>query len=156
MSLSLLELKAPPPIIFAISLLMAGLLNYFFPSAKLEKTTLIWILSGGCFLASGLIGLTSLAAFFRASTTVNPLKVKSATVLVDSGLYAFSRNPMYLALALLLLSICFYLANPFSLFGVLFFVVYITYFQIIPEERALLEIFGEKYRCYHKRVRRWL
>lgn len=156
MNFSLLELKAPPPIIFAVSLLMAGLLNYFFPSARFAKTTLIWILCGGCFLASGLIGLTSLVAFFKVRTTVNPVDVKSATVLVDSGLYAFSRNPMYLALALLLLSICFYLANPFSLFGVLFFVVYITYFQIIPEERALLSIFGEKYRRYCKRVRRWL
>ncbi|MBK5145318.1 isoprenylcysteine carboxylmethyltransferase family protein [Budviciaceae bacterium BWR-B9] len=155
MRCSALELRFPPPIIFAVSLLLIGLINWWFPSFR-TASTLMSVVSGICFLASGIIGLSSLAMFYRQKTTVNPVKVNSATTLVDSGLYAFSRNPMYLALALLLLSICLWLGNLLSLAGVVLFIGFITRFQIIPEERALAEIFGENYQRYCQRVRRWL
>lgn len=155
MKYSALELRFPPPIIFVISLLIIGLINWCFPSFRMESA-LILVLSGFCFLASGIIGLSSLAMFYRQKTTVNPINVSSATTLVDTGLYAFSRNPMYLALALLLLSICFWLGNLLGLTGVILFIAFITRFQIIPEERALSEIFGENYQRYCQRVRRWL
>ncbi|WP_201346163.1 methyltransferase family protein [Pragia fontium] len=155
MSLSYLELRIPPPIIFMISLLLIALLNWLLP-VNFPQTTLFMALCGVSFLASGLIGLISLRAFIRVKTTVNPIKVQSASTLVVNGLYGFSRNPMYLALALLLLSVCLYLANPWTALGVLFFVLFITRFQIIPEEKALTEEFGERYQAYRKRVRRWL
>ncbi|AWH89817.1 methyltransferase family protein [Limnobaculum parvum] len=150
-----LELRFPPPIIFSVSLLFIGFIHWCFPAFKTEST-LMPIVSGVCFLASGIIGLSSLTMFYRAKTTVNPINVNSATTLVDSGLYAFSRNPMYLALALLLLSACFWLGNLLGLVGVFVFILYITRFQIIPEERALGALFGQRYQDYQRRVRRWL
>lgn len=108
MNLSHLELRIPPPLIFTASALLAYCLYWLFPQCTFPLAV-SWSLSALCFMASGAIGLASLTAFWRAKTTVNPLRVEAATSLVESGLYAFSRNPMYLALALLLLSLCFFL-----------------------------------------------
>ncbi|PHI31493.1 methyltransferase family protein [Budvicia aquatica] len=155
MTFSRLERLIPPVIVFAFSILLIWLLNFLFPMAYTETaiTRLVCALS---FLAAGVIGVLSLMAFFKAGTTVNPVKVNTATTLVDTGLYAYSRNPMYLALALLLISFSAYLVNPLGILGVAFFVCFITLFQIIPEERALMDIFGERYQRYCQRVRRWI
>jgi len=67
-----------------------------------------------------------------------------------------TRNPMYLGLALILFSFCIYLGNPLSILAVIAFIAYITRFQIIPEERALTEKFGQSYTQYRNSVRRWL
>lgn len=63
---------------------------------------------------------------------------------------------MYLGLALILSAWAIYLAIPLSLLGVVCFVLYITYFQIKPEELALEQIFGDEYKLYKAKVRRWI
>ena len=63
---------------------------------------------------------------------------------------------MYVGLASLLVAWAIYLAAPLTLLGPLAFVLYITRFQIIPDERALSRIFGRSYDDYRARVRRWL
>lgn len=98
----------------------------------------------------------ALLHFFRRRTTVNPLKPASATALVTGGIYRFSRNPMYLGLATLLLAWAVYLGNLAALAGVALFVLYMNRFQIAPEERALEERFGAEYIAYRTRVRRWV
>ena len=103
-----------------------------------------------------LIDLVSVAAFVRARTTVNPLAPERANALVVSGLYRFSRNPMYLGMLMILLGWAAWLAQPLALAPVAAFVVLIEVLQIRPEEKALEEKFGEDYREYKKRVRRWL
>lgn len=155
MNLSSLELRIPPPLVFIICTLLALLLQWLFPVSVISLLA-SWSLAALCFISSGIIGIASLIAFWRAKTTANPVRVDSATTLVEVGLYAFSRNPMYLALALLLLSFCFFLANPFAFIAVALFVAYITRFQIVPEECALETRFGERYRRYRQNVRRWI
>lgn len=103
-----------------------------------------------------LIDLVSVAAFVRARTTVNPLAPDKANALVVGGLYRFSRNPMYLGMLMILLGWAAYLAQPLTLAVAAAFVVLIEVLQIRPEEKALEEKFGEDYRAYKKRVRRWL
>ena len=76
--------------------------------------------------------------------------------MVQGGPYRFTRNPMYLGMACVLLGACAWLANPLALLAVFVFVGYITRFQIMPEERALLGKFGGAYADYLRRVRRWL
>ncbi|GKX59012.1 methyltransferase family protein [Leminorella grimontii] len=155
MNLSRLELRILPPVTFALCVLLALFLSWLIP-VHFPLAVLAWFLCALCFVASGAIGIVSLMSFWRAKTTVNPVRVDAATTLVEGGLYAFSRNPMYLAFALLLLSLCFYLANPLTFLAVALFVAYITRFQIVPEERALEARFGERYRLYRQRVRRWI
>ncbi len=94
--------------------------------------------------------------FLRARTTPNPLKPQNASTLVTSGLYRFSRNPMYLALLFVLVAWGLHLANPLNAFLLVGWALYITAFQIKPEERALQEKFGADYVDYCRRVRRWL
>ena len=103
-----------------------------------------------------LVEAWSVGLFFRAKTTVNPLKPENSKVLVVAGLYKFTRNPMYLGMLLLLFGWTFWLGNPVGLCLPFIFVWYITKFQIKPEELALVDIFGDQYVQYKQQVRRWL
>lgn len=104
------------------------------------------------------LGLMAAAAWtmFRARTTVNPLKPERATRLVTHGVFARSRNPIYLGDALLLVALALGLGNGCNFLLLPLFVGFIGRFQIAPEERALQRLFGEEYRAYCARVRRWL
>ena len=99
--------------------------------------------------------IAGVIAFRRSRTTVNPLHPEQATALVTRGVYRLSRNPMYAGMLLLLLAWATRLSNTAALAGPLLFALYITRFQIIPEERALTALFGEKYAAYRAKVRRW-
>lgn len=126
----------------------SGLASLDFPG----RAMLAAVIAG----AGLLIDLVSVAAFIRAKTTVNPLAPSRANALVVGGLYRFSRNPMYLGMLMILLGWAVYLAQPLALLPVAAFVVLIEVMQIRPEEKALEEKFGEDYRSYKKRVRRWI
>jgi len=100
--------------------------------------------------------LAGVVEFRRARTTVNPLHPEKATAVVDSGIFRISRNPMYLGMLLALVAWALFLANPVTLAGPVLFVLFMNRFQIVPEERALTALFGDGYRVYLGRVRRWL
>ena len=94
--------------------------------------------------------------FRRARTTVDPHRPETATTLVTTGVYAWTRNPMYLGLALLLLGWAIRLGTLSAFVGPLLFVPLIQHFQIRPEEHALRMRFGKDYEGYCHRVNRWL
>ena len=95
--------------------------------------------------------------FRRAGTTMNPTKPNQASLLVTTGIYGISRNPMYLGFLALLIGWSLYLANAVALILVpIGFVAYMNRFQIAAEERALKALFGDEYVSYARRVRRWL
>jgi protein-S-isoprenylcysteine O-methyltransferase Ste14 len=102
------------------------------------------------------VALSGVLSFRRARTTVNPLKPETSAALVSTGVYSFTRNPMYLGMVLLLFAWALYLTSILSLAGPAFFALYITRFQIVPEERVLDGLFGPSFVEYKKRVRRWL
>ena len=150
-----LEHRIPPPLVGASLGVAMWWLARQFPPPLLDgrvrvALAILLALGGLAFLAP------ATRAFVRASTTVNPLKPESASALVVSGVYRFTRNPMYLGFALLLLAWAAWLAAPIALLGPLLFAGYITRFQILPEERALKQRFGADFDEYCKRVRRWL
>ena len=95
-------------------------------------------------------------AFIKANTTVNPMCPENASVLVTSGSYSFSRNPMYLGGLLMLLAWGLYLESIPSFLMLPIFCWYITKTQILAEEQALENKFGERYRVYKLKVRRWI
>jgi protein-S-isoprenylcysteine O-methyltransferase Ste14 len=84
------------------------------------------------------------------------MRPEKASHLVTSGIFKISRNPMYFAMLLVLLSITI----KFNIIGgatmSLAFVFFITTFQIIPEEIAMKKIFGGEFDRYKKRTRRWI
>lgn len=102
------------------------------------------------------IGIAGIVALRRHGTTVHPMHPETATAVVDTGIYRHTRNPMYLGLAALLSAWGIRLANGVALALLPVFVAYLTRFQILAEERALLGRFGAQYADYMTRVRRWL
>lgn len=153
--MSILDTKVPPPLVAVIAALAMWLLARLLPALDLG-TTAKSAISLVAALAGAICGVAGVVAFWRARTTVNPYRPRTASTLVTTGIYRVTRNPMYLAMALLLTALAVWLAFPWSLLCVLGFVLYIDRFQIRPEERALSELFGEEYRRYRTEVRRWI
>jgi protein-S-isoprenylcysteine O-methyltransferase Ste14 len=102
------------------------------------------------------ISLAGVVAFRRARTTTNPLRPDAASALVVTGIYAHTRNPMYLGFAVMLLAWCAWLAHPVTLLGIPGFVAWMNRLQIVAEERAIVALFGEEFERYCARVRRWI
>ena len=107
-------------------------------------------------VAGAAFDLLGLFAFRVSRTTFNPLRPERATALVTKGVYRVTRNPMYVGAVLLLLAWAVYLSALLPFAGPAIFVLYITRFQIQPEERVLARIFGAEFSDYAARVRRWL
>lgn len=150
-----LEHRVPPPIVGAISAgLMLGV-AWLIPALTFAlpwRMPVVVVL----FCLGVAVGVIAWVHFVRARTTVNPLDPGKATALVASGVFRFTRNPMYLGMATLLLAWAVYLSNAAALAGLALFVAYINRFQIEPEERALKARFGEEFEAYCRRVRRWI
>ena len=79
-----------------------------------------------------------------------------STAVVRTGLYRLSRNPMYLGMALALLGLAAWSSSLTGYALVAAFCGYLTRFQIVPEERALLQRFGPEFADYMSQVRRWI
>lgn len=150
-----LQLKLPPPL-----LALACLALMFFSATSSPRLSQFAELRSGFALMLTLLGLglafAGRRAFQRARTTANPLRPEQSSSLVTDGIYRYSRNPMYLGLLWVLLGYAVYLAALYSLSGPVVFVLYLHWFQIRPEEVILQEKFGDAYRDYCQRVRRWL
>ena len=95
-------------------------------------------------------------SFVAAGTTPNPMQPKKATELVTAGAYSVSRNPMYVGDAVMLAGIAVWIGSILNLVLIAAFVWYIDRFQIAAEEKALTEIFTDRYEAYRSRVRRWV
>ena len=109
------------------------------------------------FLILGLfIFISAVRSFRKQKTTVNPLAPKQASSLVVSGIFKYSRNPMYLGMLIVLLSISFKFNLAGGIVISLFFYLFITRFQIFPEEEAMNELFGDEFIEYSNKTRRWI
>ncbi len=151
----IVELRVPPPL---VALVLAGGMWVI-----AESTTAAWLilelpraLPLGLLLAGVAVELSAVVLFLRASTTVNPMRPGRTARLIETGIYRLSRNPMYLGLLLVLFAWASWLGSVPNLAVLVFYVWYITRFQIIPEERVLERLFPERFNVYRARVRRWL
>lgn len=153
--MSQLEVKVPPPLIWLGSALVMWAVARFTPAfthplAARGGVGVAFVVLGAALAVSGV------RAFHRAGTTTNPTAPGTASVVVSTGPFRVTRNPMYLGLLLSLVGWAFYLSNILAVLMLPVFVGYMTRFQILPEERALRQKFGEAYAQYAARVRRWL
>ncbi|MDX1343730.1 MAG: isoprenylcysteine carboxylmethyltransferase family protein [Reinekea sp.] len=150
-----LELKIPPVawvVIFALLMWCASLVTPGWAWSWSVRLAAFAV----AFLLAGFIAVGCLLAFRRTRTTLNPMVPEQSSALISDGWYRVSRNPIYLAMLAMLIGLGLLLANPVSLALSAGFVWIMNRLQIHPEERTLQKMFGEDYRAYCQRVRRWL
>ena len=150
-----LELKVPPPLVALILALAMWVTSRFTPALEVSAAIRM-VVAIAIALLGGAFSIAGVTAFRRARTTLNPMKPETASSLVTGGIYRVTRNPMYVGLLLVLVGWAAFLCAPWVLVGPVAFVTYMTRFQIAPEERVLVSVFGEMYASYKTRVRRWL
>lgn len=150
-----LELKIPPVVQAAIAAALMWALARLLPGLAFRLPAALPV-ALVLTLAGAVIAVLGVWEFRCAGTTVDPRVPHRSACLVDSGIYRFTRNPMYLGMLLVLTAGAVYLGN-LAAFAVLpVFVVCMNRLQICPEERFMQEKFGEAYRDYTARVRRWI
>lgn len=150
-----LDTKIPPPIVGTLVALAMWGLSMIGPVFALPPGLRIVVVA--LLVLAGLtFDLLGLLAFMRARTTINPLRPERSSALVTEGIYRITRNPMYVGMALLLTAWAVHLGALAAWLGPAAFVLYITRFQIRPEERILAGLFGDDYRAWCDSVRRWL
>ena len=152
--MKILELKIPPlPLAVVFGALMWAIDRWLLPHSDRSgvRTGISVVIFGiaVAILAAAIIG------FRRARTTVDPMHPEAASAIVTSGIYRFTRNPMYLAFLLALVAWAVFLGNVVAALLPLCFVLYMNRFQIAPEEQALRARFGAPYEAYLRTVRRW-
>ena len=145
--------KIPPPIVT----LFFGLCIYFSRDCFFSyEYKLLDTLSYMCYLIGLFILILAVNSFKKHSTTVNPIKIENASSLVTSGVFEYSRNPMYLGMVMILFGLAVMLNLVGGILFVVLFMIYITKFQIRPEEEVMERLFGEDFIKYKHKVRMWL
>ena len=142
-----------PPVWLVIGVVAIFALDEFLPGPRFAGA--VAQLTGGALLVAGLALLVVAGGLFtRADTGLIPFRDTRA--LVTHGLYRYSRNPMYVAMALVLLGVAVTVGASLALLVPAAFLVIIDRRFIRAEERQLEALFGDEYRAYCQRVRRWL
>lgn len=145
--------KIPPPIVTLFFGLCIYLSRPYFPEFSSSLLNSMSVIS---FVVGISVFVAAVGSFKKQKTTVNPISIEKASSLVISGIFKYSRNPMYLGMSFILLGLAF----KFNLIGGLLFtsifMLFITIFQIKPEEVAMEKLFDQEWKDYTKNVRRWL
>ena len=148
-----IKTRIPPPI---VAITFGFLIKYtknIFPVVEIKNK----IILGSFMIISGLIIIFSAIILLKKyKTTITPLKPFKATKLIVSGVYKYSRNPMYLGLLLVLIGVGIMLNPIGGIFFIPLFILYLNYFQIIPEENAMIQLFKGEFLKYNRNVRRWI
>jgi len=141
----------PPPLLYGIPLAAGLVLHHGRPRPIFPDA--IAMVAGPFLVALGLIAVPAILAFRRAGTSPRPWQ--PTTALVTGGPYKISRNPMYLGFTLIYSGVSVW-AN--SLWPVLALPVVLVVMdrQIAREEAYLEHLFGDDFRRYRARVRRWI
>lgn len=149
-----LRLRVPPPIWLLLFASLMWVLDRVAPIVVLLETPVnragwILVVAGAAIIATGML------QFRRARTTFNPHTPAKSSSLVSSGVFGYSRNPMYLGLSIALCGWAIVLGSLSPWAGLPLFVLVITRLQIEPEEAVLATLFGAAYGEYCSRVGRW-
>ena len=146
-------IKIPPPILVLILITS----NYFFRN-QLEIIYLPYkhSISILMFLVGTLILINPVFKFIKSKTTVNPIKFRKVSKLITTGIFKYSRNPMYLGLIFIIISTSIFYLNYYSIITPFIFYFWINRFQIKREEIFLEKKFGKEYVSYKSKTRRWI
>ncbi|NIM61593.1 MAG: isoprenylcysteine carboxylmethyltransferase family protein [Acidobacteria bacterium] len=145
--------KILPPVYFLLALIVMGALHRYVPVAVLVASPYRY---GGVALIVLGLGVTIAAAglFFKLGTPLRPFE--ESTLVVTTGMFRFTRNPMYLGMVLVLVGTAVMLGTLVAFLPVPPFVAIIRLRFIRNEERFMEDLFGEEYLAYKRKVRRWI
>ena len=146
-------IKIPPPILVLILITS----NYFFRN----QLDIIYLpykhsISILIFLVGTLILINPVFKFIKSKTTVNPIKFRKVSKLITTGIFKYSRNPMYLGMIFIVISTSIFYLNYYSITTPFIFYFWINRFQIKREEIFLAKKFGKEYISYKSKTRRWI
>lgn len=142
----------PPPIVTIVFLFVIFFTKDLFRFSLTLPSSLGFII-----ILVGLMIIFIAARQFKAvNTTINPIKPENASVLVNKGIFSYSRNPMYLGMLLIIIGFSI-IQNLMAIIAIMpIWIIYMTYFQIIPEEEAMKILFKEDFVNYCIKTRRWI
>ena len=147
-----METKIPPPIVTLVFIFLIAYSNKLLEPFSFEYQMPV----GVVIIVCGLSVLISAARVFKQlETTINPMQPSKASKLATIGPFKYTRNPMYLGMSIMLMGFGLIFGAKLTICLVAMFVLYITFFQIMPEERAMHKKFTE-WEDYCSKVRRWL
>ena len=142
-----------PPMWLAVGIGAQFVCNEYLPG--LRFTSVAGQVAGSVVLLLGLVLLVFAGGLFKQADT-DMVPFKNVSALVTTGVYRFTRNPMYLGMALILLGCAVIVGVATAFIVPVVFMLIIQYRFILPEEQMLLELFPEAYPAYCSQVRRWI
>ena len=142
-----------PPILYGVTFVVVAMLQWIWPLTIVRQATAFWL---GLVLSvtALVIGAWGRRTMLGAGTNISPLK--PAITLVNSGPYRFSRNPLYVAMTLLFVGLTLLVNSWWGVFLLVPLAVLLHFGVVCREERYLERKFGEEYRNYRLRVRRYI
>jgi protein-S-isoprenylcysteine O-methyltransferase Ste14 len=145
----------PPPLFYIAAFLLSLLLQKLIPiNYTVFHSTALEIIAITIVGISLVFTIPALAQFVKTKNTV--VTIKPANSLQTTGIYSRTRNPMYLALLLLYTGLALLTGNWWTLILIPLLFLVVTHKVIKPEERYLLRAFGDPYKLYREKVRRWI
>jgi len=145
--------RVPPPLLYAVAVVGGYLLNRRY-ALPVGHAVFLTVVAWGLTLAWGALTVSSIGNFRHSRTSIVP--VRPATALVVAGPYRFTRNPMYLGMALLAAGLALFMNTWWPILLLVPVLLIVRIFVIAPEERYLRRRFGAEYEAYMARVRRWV
>ncbi len=145
-----------PPILYISAALIGVLLQSISPLPWFPQSWKILVETSGLVLGAAAIALeiTTALTFRKAKTTIMPNR--TATSLITSGPFRFTRNPIYLANTMLVSGAGLYFANPWLVIAAFIAAALTHHLAILREERHLALAFGEVWKDYAEKVPRWV
>ena len=147
-----METKIPPPIVTLIFICLIAFSNRIVEPFSFEFQMPLGVVIIICGLA---VLILAVRVFKQLETTINPMQPSQASKLAITGPFKFTRNPMYLGMSIMLIGFGVIFGAKLTVFLLALFVLYITIFQIMPEERAMEQKFDD-WKDYSAKVRRWI
>ena len=142
-----------PPVVALLCIGIAYLLGRFIP-LPFDAPAILRYVGLALTIVGFLFGLGAFVEFQKAQTTLDPHG--STTQLVTSGIYRFSRNPIYLGLLLFVIGLPLYVGSYWGIVVAPVYIFLMNHLVIQHEEVYLERKFGEVYTGYQSRVRRWV
>lgn len=145
--------KFPPPLIFLILMIAAYGVHYIWP-ISLPSSLILKFIGVKLIILGFCIIIIAATSFKRVETSIEPWK--PTTAIISTGIFAYSRNPIYVAFCLITIGIGVVLNNVWMVLCTAPSALLVYYVAIKKEEAYLEQKFGEEYVQYKNKVRRWL